>query len=426
MVVGGGYLGLWTALLAVTREPGRDVLLLEARTCGHAASGRNGGFCEASLTHGLGNGIARWPEELADLLELGRANLDAIEAAVTGHGIDCDFVRSGTLSVATAAHQVADLAGEREVAAAAGHDLTLLDREALAARVSSPTFRAALFDPDSAIVEPARLAWGLRAACLDAGVRIAEHTEVLDLAARDRSVDLRTAVGTVSARQVVLATNAARPLLRRLRLMVVPVYDYALMTEPLSSEQRSAVGWHGREGISDRTHQFHYFRTTRDGRILWGGYDAVYHYASRQRAAYEQRPETYETLAANFFRTFPQLEGLRFTHRWGGVIDTCTRFTAFHGTAHDGRVAYALGFTGLGVGATRFAAEVALDQLAGLDTPRTRLRMVRERPVPFPPEPLRWAGIRATTWSLARADRHEGRENLWLRAMDRLGLGFDS
>lgn len=312
------------------------------------------------------------------------------------------------------------------MAAAAGHDLTLLDREALAARVSSPTFRGALFDPDSAIVEPARLAWGLRAACLDAGVRIAEHTEVLDLAARDRSVDLRTTAGVVSARQVVLATNAARPLLRRLRLMIVPVYDYALMTEPLSAEQRSAVGWHGREGISDRTNQFHYFRTTRDGRILWGGYDAVYHYASGQRTAYEQRPETYETLATNFFRTFPQLEGLRFTHRWGGVIDTCTRFTAFHGTAYDGRVAYALGFTGLGVGATRFAAEVALDQLAGLGTPRTRLRMVRERPVPFPPEPLRWAGIRATTWSLARADRNEGRPNLWLRAMDRMGLGFDS
>lgn len=426
VVVGGGYLGLWTALLAVTRDPGRDVLLLEAQTCGHAASGRNGGFCEASLTHGLGNGAARWPEELGDLLSLGRANLDALEATVADRGIDCDFVRSGTLSVATSPYQVADLAEEREVAAAAGHDLTLLDREGLAARVSSPTFLGALFDPDSALVEPARLAWGLRAACLDAGVRIAEHTEVLDLAARDRSVDLRARSGTVRARQVVLATNAARPLLRRLRLMIVPVYDYALMTEPLSAEQRSAVGWHGREGISDRTNQFHYFRTTRDGRILWGGYDAVYHFASRQRAAYEQRPETYETLAANFFRTFPQLEGLRFTHRWGGVIDTCTRFAAFHGTAYDGRVAYALGFTGLGVGATRFAAEVALDQLAGLDTPRTRLRMVRERPVPFPPEPLRWAGIRATTWSLARADRHDGRRNLWLRAMDRLGLGFDS
>lgn len=426
VVVGGGYLGLWTALLAVTREPGRDVLLLEAGTCGHAASGRNGGFCEASLTHGLANGAARWPEELPELVALGRANLDAIEAAVAELGIDCDFARSGTLSVATAGYQVPELAEEQALAATAGQTLHLLDEDALRTRVSSPTFVGGLFDPDAALVEPARLAWGLRAACLAAGVRIAEQTRVRGISGRGQGIELATAAGVVTARQVVLATNAARPLLRRLRLMTVPVYDYALMTEPLSAAQRASIGWHGREGISDRTNQFHYFRTTRDGRILWGGYDAVYHYGSRQRAAYEQRPETFDVLAGNFFRTFPQLEGLRFTHRWGGVIDTCTRFTAFHGTAYGGRLAYALGFTGLGVGATRFAAEVALDQLAGLDTPRTRLRMVRERPVPFPPEPLRWAGIRAATWSLARADRNEGRENLWLRAMDRLGLGFDS
>jgi glycine/D-amino acid oxidase-like deaminating enzyme len=429
VVVGGGYLGLWTALLAVTREPGRDVLLLEAETCGHAASGRNGGFCEASLTHGFGNGLARWPEELPVLLRLGRDNLDAIEQAVAEHGIDCDFLRSGTLSVATEPHQVPELHDEHRAANAAGHRVTLLDEDAVRARVGSPTYLGALHDPDAAIVEPARLAWGLREACLRLGVRVAERTRVRSVrpARSGGGVELFTDGGhRVSARRTVLATNAARPLLRRLRLMTVPVYDYALMTEPLSADQRAAIGWLGREGVSDRTNRFHYYRTTRDGRILWGGYDAIYHYASRQRPAFEQRPETFDLLARNFFGTFPQLEGLRFTHRWGGVIDTCTRFTAFHGTAYRGRVAYALGFTGLGVGATRFAAEVALDQLDGLHTDRTRLRLVREMPVPFPPEPVRWAGIRATTWSLARADRNQGHENLWLRTMDRLGLGFDS
>ncbi|MCZ4500131.1 MAG: FAD-dependent oxidoreductase [Marmoricola sp.] len=142
--------------------------------------------------------------------------------------------------------------------------------------------------------------------------------------------------------------------------------------------------------------------------------------------SYEQRAQTFDLLASHFFVTFPQLEGLAFTHTWGGVIDTCTRFTAFHGTAYDGQVAYALGFTGLGVAATRFAAEVALDQLSGEETERTALRMVREKPLPFPPEPVRWAGIEATRWSLARADTNGGRENLWLRTMDKLGLGFDS
>jgi glycine/D-amino acid oxidase-like deaminating enzyme len=117
---------------------------------------------------------------------------------------------------------------------------------------------------------------------------------------------------------------------------------------------------------------------------------------------------------------------VRFTHRWGGVIDTCTRFSAFFGTAYDGRVAYALGYTGLGVAATRFGADVMLDLLAGEETERTRLRMVRERPLPFPPEPLRFAGVQLTRRSLARADARGGERNLWLRALDRLGLGFDS
>jgi hypothetical protein len=120
------------------------------------------------------------------------------------------------------------------------------------------------------------------------------------------------------------------------------------------------------------------------------------------------------------------LEGVRFSHAWGGAIDTCTRFSAFYGTAHGGRVAYAAGYTGLGVGASRFGAEVMLDLLAGEATERTRLAMVRTKPVPFPPGPLASAGIGLTRWSLARADSRGGRRNLWLRALDRAGMGFDS
>ena len=131
-------------------------------------------------------------------------------------------------------------------------------------------------------------------------------------------------------------------------------------------------------------------------------------------------------LARHFFETFPQLEGLRFTHRWGGAIDTSTRFCAFYRTAMGGQVPYALGDTGLGVGATRFGANVMLDLLDGASTERTSLELVRTRPVPFPPEPIAYAGIEITRRSLARADENQGRRNLWLRTLDRLGLGFDS
>lgn len=427
VVVGGGYGGLWTALRAVERDPGRSVVVLEAGRCGDEASGRNGGFASASLTHGFGNGAERWPDELATLDALGADNLRAIGDTVRRHDIDCGWEETGELSVATAAHQVAELAETADAMRAAGHDVELLDVDAVRARVDSPTYLGGLLDrTGTALVEPARLAWGLRQACLDLGVVVHEGSRVTSLDRDGADLRVSTARGGVRARRVALATNAFPPLLRRLRLMTVPVYDHVLVTEPLSPAQRAAIGWAGREGVGDSAHQFHYYRQTRDGRILWGGYDATYHYGSRTDRSLEQSDRTHALLARHFAETFPQLEGLRFTHRWGGVIDTCTRFTAFYGTAYDGRVGYALGYTGLGVAATRFGADVVLDLLAGETTRRTELEMVRTRPLPFPPEPARSLGINLTRWSMARADRHGGRRNLWLRTLDRAGLGFDS
>ncbi|MEU7282678.1 FAD-dependent oxidoreductase [Streptomyces sp. NPDC045431] len=429
LVVGGGYSGLWTALLAKERDPKRDVVLIEGREAGWAASGRNGGFCAASLTHGFGNGLARWPDELATLERLGEQNLDAIEAAVAAYGIDCDFERTGEIDVATEPHQLAELTEAYEAAARLGlaDGLEVLDRDAVRAQVNSPTFLGGLWDRRGvAMLNPAKLAWGLKRACLEQGVRVYENTPGLDLVRAGGGMAVRTPYGRVLARQVALGTNVFPSLVKRVRAYTVPVYDYALMTEPLGDEQLEAVGWKNRQGLGDSANQFHYFRLSADNRILWGGYDAVYPFGGRVRAELDHRPETYLTLAEHFFRCFPQLEDVRFTHAWGGAIDTCSRFSAFFGTAHAGRVAYAAGFTGLGVGATRFGADVMLDLLSGERTERTELEMVRSKPLPFPPEPLAWAGIGLTKWSLARADANGGRRNLWLRTMDRLGLGFDS
>ncbi|PWU52792.1 FAD-dependent oxidoreductase [Micromonospora globispora] len=433
LVIGGGYAGLWTALLAKQADPDRDVLLVEAGTCGWAASGRNGGFCAASLTHGLANGVDRFPGEIDELERLGRENLDAIAATVAEHRIDCDFERTGELSVAVEPYQLAGLAEDAELARRYGHDVDLLDRDEVRAEVDSPTYLGGMWDRDRvAMLDPAKLAWGLRRACLDLGVRIHEHTRVTGLRRDDGGLRASTAggdevaPGSVRARQVALATNAFPPLLRRLRAWLVPVYDYALMTEPLTPAQRDAIGWRNRQGLADTGNQFHYYRITADGQILFGGYDAIYHYGNRTAPELEQRAATFTALAEHFFTTFPQLADVRFSHRWGGVIDTCTRFCPFFGTAYDGRLAYTAGFTGLGVGATRFGARVMLDLLAGEDTPLTRLDLVRSKPLPFPPEPFRATGINLTRWSLARADAREGRRNLWLRTLDRLGLGFDS
>ncbi|MEU4092081.1 FAD-dependent oxidoreductase [Streptomyces sp. NPDC026673] len=427
LVVGGGYTGLWTALLAKERDPRRDIVLIEGKEVGWAASGRNGGFCAASLTHGLANGLARWPEEFGRLEELGNRNLDGIEEAVARYSIDCDFERSGEIDVATEPYQFDALRAAAEEAARHGVELELLDRDQVRAEVDSPTFVGGLWDRTGvAMLHPAKLAWGLRRACEELGVRVYEHTRATELARNGSGMAVRTPYGRVFARHVALGTNVFPSLVRRVRHYVVPVYDYALVTEPLTPEQLGAIGWKKRQGLGDSANQFHYFRLTADNRVLWGGYDAIYPYGGRLDAARDERPETYLKLAGHFFRCFPQLEGVRFTHAWGGAIDTCSRFSAFYGTAHDGKVAYAAGYTGLGVGATRFGADVMLDLLSGERTERTGLRMVRTKPLPFPPEPLAWAGIGLTKWSLDRADRNAGRRNLWLKAMDRLGLGFDS
>jgi glycine/D-amino acid oxidase-like deaminating enzyme len=339
------------------------------------------------------------------------------------------------IEVATREHEVEWLADAAATGRRYGEESVLLDREAVRAEVNSPTYLAGLWQQSgNATVDPARLAWGLRDAALGEGVRIHEHTHVTGLRREDDGVVLETesaadrtrAGGRLRARRVLLATNAYPPLVRSIRRYVVPVYDYVLVTEPLSEEQRRAVGWERRQGVADSGNRFHYYRLTEDDRILWGGYEALYHFRNGMRPELEDHAPTFELLARNFAETFPQLEGLRFTHRWAGAIDTSSRFCVTFGRALGGRVAYAVGYTGLGVAATRFGARVALDLLHDRDTELTRLELVRSRPIPFPPEPLRYAVIQATRRALARADDRGGKRGLWLRGLDRIGAGFDS
>ena len=343
VVVGGGYTGLWAALQAKEDDPSRDVVLLESHTVGWAASGRNGGFCAASLTHGDANGLERFPDEFDTLQAMGADNLDGIEDTLRRHGIDAEFERTGELDFAVEPWMVEDLRELVDLMSRHGGNLKLLDGEEARALVNSPTYLAAVHDPDGvAMVHPAKLAWGLRRACLDLGVRIHENSPVTGLerdgSAHDRgAMRVRTPHGSVRAPKVVLGTNAFTGVLKRLRHYIAPLYDYALVTEPLTAQQLQSIGWEGRQGLADTANQFHYYRLTADNRILWGGYDAVYHYGSKMRPEYDHRPETYALLADQFFTTFPQLEGLAFTHRWGGAIDACSRFTAFWGQAHRGR-----------------------------------------------------------------------------------------
>jgi glycine/D-amino acid oxidase-like deaminating enzyme len=425
VVVGGGFSGLWAAMHA-TAEPGRRVVVLEAERVGHGASSRNGGFCEASLTHGLHNGIAHWPDEIDTLVRLGAENLEGLLGTVDAEGIDAGTERVANLAVATEPWQFDDLTEGVDAYGRHGEPAQLLDADAVRARLDSPTYLGGVSSDGLAIVDPARLAWGLADSLERRGVSIYDGAAVATVDEDRTRLLVRTGNGSVRADRVVVATNAYRGPVRRQRRYVIPVWDHVLMTEPLSAAQFDAIGWSGREGVSDAGNQFHYYRLTEDDRILWGGYDATYHFGNKVDDALGQRPATHGMLAEHFFATFPQLEGLRFTHRWGGPIGTTSRFTATWGTSHGGRLSWVAGYTGLGVGASRFGARVALDLVDGIDTESTSLSMVRRHPFPFPPEPLRWPAVEVTRRAIVRADGREGRRGPWLALLDKFGIGFDS
>lgn len=427
VIIGSGFTGLWAALQAVEESPGRDVLVLEAECSGFGASTRNGGFCEASLTHGLDNGLAHWPAEIDTLLEMGEDNLEELLATLDRFGIDASVERTGQVSFATEPWQVEDLKSYVETAVDHGENVIFLDGDAARGQVNSATYLAGAWDTDgAAMVDPGLLTWGLRKVCSELGVRFYDNSRVTEVEPNPTTLTVKTAHGRVEASRVLVATNAWAQPEREMRRYVIPVYDHVLMTEPLSVEQMASIGWQNRQGLADSGNQFHYYRLTADNRILWGGYDANYYKGNGIGPAYETQTDSHVTIAGHFFETFPQLEGLGFSHRWAGPIGTTSKFTAAFGTKHHDRLAWVAGYTGLGVGASRWGARVALDLVDGIDSERTRLTMVTKKPMPFPPEPIRNTVVQFTRRQIAKADHNQGKPGMWLRLLDTFGVGFDS
>lgn len=421
---------MWAALQAAEENPGRSILVLEAQEGGFGASTRNGGFCDSSLTHGLENGLSHWPKEYPVLQEMGARNLAGLLDDVDRYGIDADIERTGEMYLAVKPWQVPELFDYAAVSNQYGGGAELLGEADARAQLHSPKVLGAVWERDgSVLVDPAKLVWGLRRACERLGVGFRDRSRVLAVertgAGGGGPLRLRTADGSVRADRVVAATNAWAEPVSRMRRWVIPIYDHVLMTEPLTESEMAAIGWQNRQGMADAGPQFHYFRLTADNRILWGGWDANYHRGNGMGAKYEERSDTHVLLAQHFYEMFPQLEDVGFTHRWAGPIGTTSRFAAAYGTEFGGRLAWVAGFTGLGVGASRWGARVALDLVDGVASERTELRMVRRKPVPFPPEPLRYPLVQFTRRSISESGV-DGEENLWLRFLDRIGVGFNS
>jgi len=226
--------------------------------------------------------------------------------------------------------------------------------------------------------------------------------------------------------KVLMATNAYRNPIGQARRSIIPVWDYQIATEPLNQEQLNSIGWHkSRHALSNHANMFHYYRFTKDNRITWGGGGAVrYYFNNGIDQSYADIPERFAQLSQEFFETFPQLKGIKFTHRWSGIIATSTRFCVVPGVAYGGRVAWAIGYTGLGVGASRFGARIGIELLGYKPSEILDMQFVKKKPIPWAPEPLRWIGVYLTHKALEKADANGGKRGLWLKLLDMLNLGF--
>jgi glycine/D-amino acid oxidase-like deaminating enzyme len=428
-IVGAGFTGLWAALLAKEAHPDLDVVLLEAGSVGEGASSRNGGCASSTLTHYQSNRDLGLPEGEPEIATLGRQNAEGLLDDLKRHRIDVDYEPTGYLHVAVHADQVQALQALYEADQKRGTASVLLDREGVQKEVASPVFLAGHWDNQTrlGILHPGKLVDGLREAACKLGVVLHENSPLTRLAAENSGSDivLSSPQGQVRARKVFLATHAYPSLVPETRRsLIAPIWEYALATEPLSDSQMASIAWSRRQCISGLEVFHHYYRLTSDNRITIGGGPPDYFLGNSGRFIDQDDPARFEGIAAYFFTIFPQLKGLRFSHRWSGAIGASRDHCMHFGQAMKGRVAWVQGYSGQGVTPCRFGARGGLALLGIGETELARLAFVKRRPAHWPPRPLRWLGANITFPALDKADRNQGKKGLWLKMLDRTGFGI--
>ena len=424
LIVGGGFTGLWAAILAKEAKPERDVMLIEAGKVAYGASGRPGGVVSTSIMHGLHNAERLFPGDIAELERLGQDNMRGFLDTLERHEIDAHNTWGGELTVAIGEERIPDVRAEHELHAKYGHNVEFLDQEALAGQIVSPLFSAGCWSKDlSGTVHPALLAWGLKRAALALGVRLHELTPMEKVERENGVLKVTTHDGSVKAKKILLGTNAFAAGDKRIKRRVAGIRDRIIATEPLSDEQMARVGWAERQGIYDTRTQLNYMRRTRDNRITFGG-RLTYYYDGTDNTdpAGERVVEPYLRLAEAFHRTFPQLDDVRFTHAWSGPIALTTRMAVHFQEYMDGDMVWAGGYSGFGISTSRFGARLGLAKLDRADLPELKLDFATTMPNVIPPEPFRWLGSKITLYALDTADEKGGWRHAWLRLVQAMGF----
>jgi glycine/D-amino acid oxidase-like deaminating enzyme len=399
---------LWSALALKEREPSAHVVLLEAEVCGAGPSGRNGGFLHgywaplAGLLPSLGR------ERGVELARAGDRIIPAVRAFCAARGEDVWLRESGMLMVSAAPRQDAVVERAAAVAASVGaeEEAVFLDEEAVARHVRSPAFRCAVFFRDGATVQPARLVHALRRAVIDAGVDLLEHTP----AAKIRDGSVTTPKGQVRAPEVIVAVNAAAAGWRPVARHVTNFGSYVVLTEPVP-DLLEEIGWTGGEAVLDARMFLHYFRTTKDGRVLMGSGSGPIGFRGRVDSRFTGDLPTAARAERGLRRLLPALAGARIERAWGGPIDVSADHLPFFGTVQGKRIHYGLGYSGHGVGPTWLGGQILASLALGLDDEWTALPLASRRVPSLPPEPLKRLGgglVRSSILACEQADE-EGR-----------------
>ena len=407
-VVGGGYTGLWTAYELRRADPSLEVVVLEREVAGFGASGRNGGWVLGVVSGSRAGWIERGGREGALALERAiHATVDEVARVVEAEGIECDFVKGGTLVAAQSELELDRLRNQHADDLALGvgeEDSVLLDGDALAERVRVRAGLGGLFSPHCARVQPAKLVRGLAEAVERQGAAIYEQTSVLGI----EPGRAWSSAGEVRARWIVRATEAYTADLPGLRRVLAPVNSAMIATEPLPADAWQELGWAGCETMLDGRRLYSYLQRTADGRIALGGRGVPYLYGSCTAREEAPPPETIEGLRRRLVDLFGEAADVGVAGAWQGVLGVSRTWRPAVGVDKARGLAWAGGYAGDGVAASNLAGRTLRDLLLGRDTELTRLPWVGPPERAWEPEPLRYAGIHAVHKLMRAADRVEG------------------
>jgi glycine/D-amino acid oxidase-like deaminating enzyme len=408
-IVGGGYTGLWTAYYLKRADPSLRIVVLEAEICGFGASGRNGGWCSALFAGSRKKSAVRYGRRAA--VEMQRAMFDTVEEVgrvLTSEGIDADWHKGGTLTLATAPAQEIRLRHELEDDRSWGFgedDYVWLDASEARARIRAEGVRGAIFTPHCARIHPAKLVRGLAESVDASGVSVYEGTRATSI----EPGRVTTFYGDVRAEVVVRATEGYTARLPGRRRALLPVYSLMIATEPLPAGFWDEVGWAGRETMNDGRYLIIYSQRTADNRIAFGGRGAPYHFGSRVHDEFDREPRVFELLRSSLLSLLPQAAGARITHRWGGPLGVPRDWYSSVGFDRPSGIAWAGGYVGDGVSTANLAGRTLTDLILGRASEITRLPWVGHTSRPWEPEPLRWIGVNLGRVLASGADKEERR-----------------